>query len=204
MRKLQKKLFVKRLLTGILVLIWMFLIGSFSAQNGGESGNLSTKAADKVVLVEEWVKGKAYPETERWRKIQRMQFPIRKLAHMTEYACLALLLVWHLGTYPGLRGGAQTLRNPAENSRARFLSKNSRFLLAFGLAVLYAATDEFHQLFVPGRSGQLRDVGIDGLGALLGVLFCLAVETVRGKRQASFIRVERGVSIGEDKKHQEF
>lgn len=145
----------KRILTGILVLFWMFLIGSFSAQTGGESGNLSTKAADKVVLVEEWVKGKTYPAAERRMKIQKMQFPIRKLAHMTEYACLALLLIWHLGTYP------------AVNKRSPF-----RFPLALGIVVLYAATDEFHQRFVPGRSGQLKDVCIDGMGALAGVLVC--------------------------------
>lgn len=184
----KERMWGKRLLTGILVLGWMFLIGSFSAQNGGESGNLSAKAADKVVLVEEWVKGKPYPEAERWRKIRNMQFPLRKLAHMTEYACLALLLTWHLLTYPGLRRGPF----------GRLLA------LAFGLAVLYAATDEFHQLFVPGRSGQLKDVCIDGAGALLGVLFCHVAAAVTGKRKALSAGDGIGISTEEDKKHQEF
>lgn len=187
----------KRLLTGVLVLMWMFVIGSFSAQTGGESGNLSTKAADKVVLVEEWVKGKAYPETERRMKIQRMQFPIRKLAHMTEYACLGLLLVWHLGTYfienersdsfeemkesLTCKGGQQgsRVREKRGNIRLWLQKGNRRFPLAFGIAVLYAAADEFHQRFVPGRSGQLRDVCIDGAGALLGVLMCWGIWKIR-------------------------
>jgi VanZ family protein len=42
--------------------------------------------------------------------------------------------------------------------------------LAWGLCILYAATDEFHQSFVPGRSARVMDVGIDTLGALLGLL----------------------------------
>lgn len=37
------------------------------------------------------------------------------------------------------------------------------------IAALYAASDEIHQLFVPGRSGQLSDVILDSAGALAGV-----------------------------------
>jgi VanZ family protein len=40
---------------------------------------------------------------------------------------------------------------------------------AWVLAVLYASTDEFHQSFVPGRGATLIDVGIDALGAWLGL-----------------------------------
>jgi hypothetical protein len=42
--------------------------------------------------------------------------------------------------------------------------------LAWGLCILYAITDEIHQSFVPGRSSRVLDVGIDALGALLGLL----------------------------------
>ncbi|UYJ41604.1 MAG: VanZ family protein [Lachnospiraceae bacterium] len=38
-------------------------------------------------------------------------------------------------------------------------------MFSWMIAVLYACTDEYHQLFVPGRSGQLRDVMIDAVGA---------------------------------------
>ncbi len=66
---------------------------------------------------------------------------LRKLAHMTEYAILALLLV------------------RASGSSA----------WAFALAVAYAGTDEFHQTFVRGRHGTPVDVGIDAVGALIGL-----------------------------------
>ena len=67
---------------------------------------------------------------------------LRKGAHMTEYAVLALLLVRALGR-----------EAPA---------------LAFG--VLYAASDELHQAFVRGRHASPIDVAIDTVGLLIGLL----------------------------------
>ena len=68
-------------------------------------------------------------------------YPLRKCAHMTEYAILAILLVRATASY----------------------------LWAFPLAVAYAASDEFHQTFVRGRHGSPIDVGIDAAGALIGL-----------------------------------
>ena len=152
---MKRHFLVKRLFTGLLVVLWMLVIGSFSAQTGGESGGLSERVADILLSVGETLRGQAYPAAEREALIERMQYPVRKLAHMSEYGLLALLLVWHLSYYEALKN--QYLR---------------RLLLALCIAVLYAATDELHQRFVPGRSGQISDVCIDGAGALLGILFC--------------------------------
>ena len=55
------------------------------------------------------------------------------------------------------------------------------FVLTFG----YACTDEFHQLFVPGRAGRFTDVLIDSSGALVLSLIVVLVmhsRTMRGKR----------------------
>ncbi len=38
------------------------------------------------------------------------------------------------------------------------------------LTLLYALTDEWHQTFIPGREGTLRDVGFDAFGAVLGLI----------------------------------
>ena len=72
---------------------------------------------------------------------------VRKLAHVTEFLILGGLL-W---TDCRLLGKERTL-----------------FTLCVGLAV--AGADEFHQTFVPGRSGQLSDVLIDFFGVVLSVL----------------------------------
>jgi VanZ family protein len=67
---------------------------------------------------------------------------LRKGAHMTEYAVLAVLLWRALGSEPA----------------------------ALAASVAYAATDELHQAFVPGRHGSPVDVAIDGVGAALGLI----------------------------------
>lgn len=150
-----------RIVTGALAIVWMFLIGSFSGQTGDESGNLSEQVAGEILSVCEAIRGEEYPAEEWDALIEQMQFPVRKLAHMTEYCILALLLALHLSCYENL---------------ARDFGKIALF--AFGIAVLYAATDELHQRFVPGRSGQITDVGFDAIGAFVGALGCWLVHRV--------------------------
>ena len=60
-------------------------------------------------------------------------------------------------------------------------------LFAWGTATVYAATDEFHQLFVPGRSGQVKDVLLDSCGAAVGVLILMLVAAL-----IRFIRKKHG------------
>ena len=76
---------------------------------------------------------------------------LRKAAHMTEYAILAALL-----------------RRATGSS-----------VWAFGLAVAYAATDEFHQTFVRGRHGSPIDVGIDAIGVAIGLMAWRRVADLR-------------------------
>ena len=74
-----------------------------------------------------------------------LSMPVRKCAHITEYTVLFLSLVFGLRTW-GLHG-------------KRLLNA------ALAVTFFYACTDEFHQLFVPGRAGRFSDVLIDNIGA---------------------------------------
>lgn len=77
---------------------------------------------------------------------------IRKSGHFAEYFVLGLL------SFRAFRGGS---------SRQWSL----RWALsAFLLVLLYAASDEFHQSFVPVRSASVRDAGIDSLGGIVSQL----------------------------------
>lgn len=76
---------------------------------------------------------------------------LRKLAHAAEFAVLGALLVRATG-----RAG-----------------------LAFGLGVLYALSDEVHQVFVPGRVGAPLDVAIDAIGVAVGIALWQSVRTRR-------------------------
>jgi VanZ family protein len=84
-----------------------------------------------------------------------LQLGVRKLAHLTEYAVLAALLGW------ALRPGA------------------TRWPVAWGLALAWAGTDEWHQTFVPNRVGTPVDVAIDGLGAALAAVVGWRFERAR-------------------------
>ena len=87
--------------------------------------------------------------------LNAIQFGIRKLAHLTEYAILAALL-WR-----ALRGGT------------RWQVKMSiLFFVAWVACAIFAASDEFHQSFVPSRTSSPIDVMIDICGAFLGLGVC--------------------------------
>jgi len=62
-----------------------------------------------------------------------------------------------------------------------FKWKGRLFWLALLLAVLYAATDEFHQSFVPGRHASPIDVGIDAIGSSLMLALWAWIRTGRAK-----------------------
>lgn len=84
--------------------------------------------------------------------------PVSLLAHFGEYAILAALL-WRAA-----RHSVSLSRRPA--------------LFVMLVAVLYAATDEFHQAFVPGRVSDIRDWLVDGWGAMV-VLWLLTRRDIR-------------------------
>ena len=97
-------------------------------------------------------------------QLEHVRFVVRKLAHMTEYGVLALL-VW------------RALRGP-EHARGW---SNKSAALALTICLLYAATDEFHQAFVPGRSASVRDILIDTTGAALALGFAALITTRRAR-----------------------
>ena len=73
----------------------------------------------------------------------------------------------------------KTVENYPEKNR-----KRRALFSAWLTASAYAATDEFHQLFVPGRSGQISDVILDSAGAALGVLLMTGIEWLRVRKMA--------------------
>lgn len=87
--------------------------------------------------------------------IASVQLVVRKCAHLTEYAILAALLC------RALRMGHNNLRHAG--------------VLSFVIAAVYAALDEFHQSFVPSRTGAAQDVAIDCGGALIGLAICALI-----------------------------
>ena len=89
--------------------------------------------------------------------------PFRVTGHLLAFATLAacLLLAFSRGRRPRARDA----------------------FMAYGLTLLFALSDEWHQTFVPGRSGRLDDVVTDAIGALLGLGVAWVVLTVTSARR---------------------
>ena len=156
----------------------MALIFWMSAQEGGDSSSMSDAIAQLLINM-------FFPAYDAWQPDVQADFfstlthIVRKAAHMAEYALLAAsaaLTVLQQGRVrelergecpEGARGGRPALRRP---------DIWRRVLAGWIIASAYAATDEFHQLFVPGRSALVSDVAIDAFGAAIGALIVLAVK----------------------------
>ncbi|MBN3523534.1 VanZ family protein [Paenibacillus apiarius] len=96
-----------------------------------------------------------------------VEFFIRKAAHVTEYAILAFLAI-QLGL-------------------ALYLKRAGAIVLGALFTLLYAMSDEWHQSFVPGRTGHAIDVGVDSIGILLVVTgFLLAGAIGRRNKRSGY------------------
>ncbi len=147
-----------------LMIVWMAVIFTFSARPADESEEDSLRVG--MLLGRIFV-----PEFEEWSREKQYEFaekvdhPVRKTAHASEYAVLGLLAAGIC-----IRGGEEERRYRRD------------LFLPWGIAAAYAATDEFHQLFVPGRSGQVSDVLLDSAGALAGLLLLTGIRKYRRKK----------------------
>ncbi|WP_052131608.1 VanZ family protein [Planococcus sp. CAU13] len=143
-----------KLMAWLAVAFWMALIFMLSHQPGSVSSGLSD-GVSKIFLdfAGDFLPG----STELFHTF------VRKNAHFFAYLILAVLLVNALGNWGRLTGRA--------------------LLAAFAIAVAYAITDEFHQLFIEGRSGELRDVLIDSFGAAAGIAISRMSGFIVQKRQ---------------------
>jgi len=126
------------------VLLWMVVI--FGASSDRHSFSHSSRLIGPIVR---WL----IPHISD-HALYRVIFGIRKIAHLMEYAILALL-IW------------RALRQPVSNNTRPWQWRRATFALL--LVVLYAASDEFHQAFVPSREASVIDVLIDTSGAAVGL-----------------------------------
>jgi len=129
------------------VILWMMLIFFLSAQSGVESDGLSSKVTELMLGLINQVVPAFSSSMADYAYLNRA---VRKLAHFLLYLALGLLSV------QALRKNGFTGRKP--------------LVLGVIICALYAVTDELHQTFVPGRSGQIGDVILDTVGGLAGAI----------------------------------
>lgn len=131
-------------------LLLMYMIYSFSAQEGDLSSSVSYKASCVLVEAADSLFDIGLDDYQVSYYATRINGVTRKLAHMTEYFLLAIAVSFPLYVY-GLHGILL-------------------MILAGGLCIAFACGDEYHQSFVAGRSPSLKDVGIDSIGVFIGII----------------------------------
>lgn len=136
---------IYKVISILLVLVWMLLMFNFSSEVSYESSATSGNTIRWVIkLVDSNITSNRLEElVEIWQPI------VRKLAHLTLYVIGGILIT-----------------NVIEQYKEKIKYTET---LAFLIGLAYAVSDEFHQLFVPGRSGELKDVFIDTVGVVIGM-----------------------------------
>ena len=136
---------MKKTISFIVLILWMIVIFSFSSADANKSTGTSDKVITTMIEIKDKITNNETPNNEKEIIVKNSSFYIRKIAHITEYLILGFLIFNLLKQY-----------------------SVTNIYYAIGLSILYSCTDEFHQLFISGRSGSIRDVLIDSIGILIG------------------------------------
>ena len=119
------------------LVLWMALIFSFSNQKDVESSNVSDSFIDRTVVKIYKIFNENITKEKENEIIEKYTYPIRKFAHYTLYFILGILSFLVVKDY----------------------SINKKLIIySLLICFLYACSDEFHQLFIIGRSARVLDV----------------------------------------------
>ncbi len=144
------KTVIRRVIFTILSFVCMITIFLFSSRNAvlSTQDSLSVGMTIGDITIEDF---------DQWSEPDQIEFassidhPVRKAAHFTEYTILGCLLfgAWY-----------------DKKHKMRAINQ----LLPIIIGALYSCSDEMHQLFIAGRSGQITDILLDTSGVIFGVL----------------------------------
>lgn len=140
---------MKKYILLLCTILWMGMIFWFSSQEADKSSNVSNSFLDKTVInVYRAFDSNLTKKDES--NIQKIWFvPIRKIAHFSVYFVLGILVLLTL---------------------KEFNVKNNICYYAILICFLYSVSDEIHQLFVDGRSGEVLDVLLDTTGSVISIV----------------------------------
>ncbi len=151
-----KKRNIKIIVSFLSIIAWMGFIFYLSNMDFFESNNTSKNTINQVLNTTIETTNNigitnTKPSVEKEQQlISIINRPLRKVAHAIIYFILSILITNFLITMN-------------KNSK-----KSNLILIVTIICFLYALTDEYHQSFIAGRSGQFQDCIIDTLGSLLG------------------------------------
>ena len=153
---------LRKTISIILLLLWMTVIFMFSSSGSVKSNNTSGQVISSAISVKDKVTSKeTKPETKK-KIVKKLNYSVRKSAHVFEYFILGILSL---------------------NVFDAFNVKR-KVLFAIILCILYASSDEFHQIFT-GRTASIIDVLLDSVASIVGIYLLNFIFSRRKKGRAT-------------------
>lgn len=133
---------MRKVISILLVILWMLVIFAFSSDEGKKSQSISDDVIETVVVATTNIE----KNTKEMDIIKdKSGYIVRKCAHFFVYFILGILVMIALNNY------------------------NLRYFIIYAsiICIVYAIFDEFHQTFVDGRSGNIKDILLDSSASLM-------------------------------------
>lgn len=153
---------LRKTISIILLLLWMTVIFMFSSSGSVKSNNTSGQVISSAISVKDKVTSKETKPEAKKKIVKKLNYSVRKSAHVFEYFVLGVL---------------------ALNVFDAFNVKR-KVLFAIILCILYASSDEFHQLFT-GRTASVTDVLLDSAASIVGIYLLNFIFSRRKKGRAT-------------------
>ena len=151
-------MFVK-IIKFLLIIVLMGIIFSFS----NDTGSASTKKSDSVIVtITEKFLGRELTSSEKEKYIDKFVVLVRKSGHLFIYLLLGLSIISFLKEF--------------------MIIDTKSVIITCIIVFIYACSDEVHQLYVSGRSGEALDVIIDTIGGFIGSYLYYLIYKYRRKR----------------------
>lgn len=155
-----KKVYIGIIIMGLFII--MTFIFMMSAKPVEQSADMSYMIDENIcrIFIDEY---ESLPRSQQTAIAMKLDFWVRKSAHCFEYIILGIMLTLTAGIFSKTR--------------------ERQYLIALCAGSAYALLDEMHQYFVPGRSCEFRDIVIDSIGVVIGVV---VVRYIRRKHRYSY------------------
>lgn len=152
----------------MLLAITFIVIFKFSNEDSIKSGNTSKKITNQITKNIDSIQ--KLDKVEKTKELDRIESIIRKIAHFSLYTLVGILLMAICSTYN--------------------LNEIIRIIISLLSGIVYAISDEIHQMFIAGRTAKPTDVFIDTLGVILGIVITMLILKIisnRNKKEKSKI-----------------
>jgi len=179
---MSKRIWIFRCVTLICAVALGVMIFLFSADDAIASSKKSSEVAEALapVMISEY---KEMTPTQKRASVGSLSGMLRKCGHAFEYMAFGTAVTLFALSFA-------RRENAGEKKKSRFPTREFLLLCALVFCFLFAMIDEWHQTFVDGRSGEMKDVLLDFMGAC-----CCALIVWGGYRIVENSRVRNYVNL---------